>query len=149
MKEQKLISMVEFVLETVDKDVESFINLENQIVNEYFLIENYANFLSQPLTLGMFVPCDEEGNVLEEPYNYSDWRKSNNFDRHNYDDVEILQQYQQAKEGVLFEGFEVKGKWELPFDYDFAIENKLPIEYITRGKPELTLTQNAIKTIYG
>lgn len=24
-------------------------------------------FLSQPLTLGMFVPCDEEGNVLGKP----------------------------------------------------------------------------------
>jgi len=29
--------------------------------------ENYANFLKQPLELWMFIPCDEDGNVLEEP----------------------------------------------------------------------------------
>lgn len=31
------------------------------------LFDNYATFLLQPLTLGMFVPCDEDGNVLREP----------------------------------------------------------------------------------
>ena len=28
---------------------------------------NYANFLKQLLKLEMFVPCDEDGNVLEKP----------------------------------------------------------------------------------
>ena len=29
-------------------------------------IRTYANFLKQPLTLGMFVPCDDDGNVLQQ-----------------------------------------------------------------------------------
>ena len=30
---------------------------------------NFDNFLKQPLNIGMFVPCDENGNVLQEPKN--------------------------------------------------------------------------------
>ena len=30
------------------------------------VIYNYANFLNQPLKLEMFVPCDEDGNVLAQ-----------------------------------------------------------------------------------
>jgi len=56
---------------------------------------NYANLITQPLTKGMFVPCDEEGNVLEEP------------ERNNYLSVraftENLNQYLQAKDRVIFE----------------------------------------------
>ena len=36
------------------------------------LIIRYAEFLKQPLKLEMFIPCDENGNVLEEP-NQSDF----------------------------------------------------------------------------
>lgn len=57
---------------------------------------NYANFLNQPLTLGMFVPCDLEGNVLPAPYetpkwNTIDWRK------------EDAEEWKQAKKRILFE----------------------------------------------
>ena len=34
------------------------------------LRDNYDDFLEQPLKLEMFVPCDEEGDILEEPTNY-------------------------------------------------------------------------------
>jgi hypothetical protein len=48
----------------------------------------------------MFVPCDEDGNVLEEPLAY------------NFKSVELFTnyniKYQKAKEKVLFEGFEVQ-----------------------------------------
>ena len=60
-----------------------------------FKITNYARFLKQPLKLEMFVPCNEDGNVLEDIIG--------NGMVDNYS--EKVKQYQQAKERVLFEGF--------------------------------------------
>ena len=63
-------------------------------IHGYERINKYANFLKQPLTLGMFVPCDDDGNVLEDldssilAPNYEDW-----------------QEYQKAQSKVLFNGF--------------------------------------------
>lgn len=54
--------MVDFVLEESDK-------IYNKEDANIFAskVNTYASFLKQPLKLGMFVPCDEDGNVLEEP----------------------------------------------------------------------------------
>ena len=87
----KLIRMTDFVL-----------NLDNEDLNEQKIqsIFDYANFLKQPLKLEMFVPCDDDGNVLEYPDSIgvgNDFYYKRAFD-----------QYEQAKEKVLFEGFEVK-----------------------------------------
>ena len=62
MEKRKLISMVEFVKE-IDHRVNTGELKEWKFVD---CIRRYANFLNQPLTLGMFVPCDEDGNVLED-----------------------------------------------------------------------------------
>lgn len=54
-------------------------------------------------SLNRFVPCDLEGNVLEEP-------KLNTHNIHgepNYDSHVETEQYQQAKDRVLFEGWRV------------------------------------------
>ena len=48
----KLISMTNFVLEQKENNK---IDLQQRFINSY----NYANFLKQPLDLGMFVTCDE------------------------------------------------------------------------------------------
>jgi hypothetical protein len=56
----KLISMTDFVLEQKS-------NLDFNPSNKWKDCLNYANFLNQPLKLEMIVPCDEDGNVLEEP----------------------------------------------------------------------------------
>jgi len=56
-----------------------------------FLPEHpYSKFLKQALKLWMFVPCDEDGNVLEEPI-CQEYALAN-------------QKYQQAKERCLFKG---------------------------------------------
>ncbi len=90
---EKLISMTDFVLSDEVKSQLEYLNC-------YKLIRNYANFLKQPLTLGMFVPCDEHGNVLEEPKH-----NGNPLDiRYN---MSLCEKYQQAKERCLFEGFEM------------------------------------------
>lgn len=65
------------------------------------LRENFDNFLEKPLKLGYFIPCDEEGDILEEPTNYEK-RLLNMMTEYN-DEVYT---YYQAKAKVLFEGFE-------------------------------------------
>lgn len=57
----KLISMTDFVLE--QKRITGSETQLSKIVNKIFF---YAEFLKQPLTLGMFVPCAADGNVLED-----------------------------------------------------------------------------------
>ena len=81
------LTMLEYVLES--NDLES--------------IKNYAQFLSQKPEKWMFVPCDEEGNVLEEPENVYPF--ATNEESIEYD--ELFDEYKQALDRVIFEGFEV------------------------------------------
>ena len=99
----KLISMTDFVLEQKQKisfNESTFINTELISLEK---IRNYANFLKQPLKLEMFVPCDEDGDILEVPTNYEN-RLLNMMTEYN-DEVYT---YKQSKAKVLFEGFEVQ-----------------------------------------
>ena len=96
----KLISMTDFVL---SQEQPTYLQSE-EFEEAYYKLHNYANFLKQPLTLGMFVPCDENGNVLEEPNRICNmnWgvKKLEDWSLNYYE-------YQQAKERILFEGFEI------------------------------------------
>ena len=58
--------MTDFVLEQNEKIKKEKYGIESYYSTMQVSI-NYANFLKQPLNLGMFVPCDKIGNVLEEP----------------------------------------------------------------------------------
>ncbi|WNI34673.1 hypothetical protein [Chryseobacterium sp. SG20098] len=65
----KLQSMVEFVLlqketSTLDTAQIDWYDLEVNILSK---IRKYALFISRSPTLEMFVPVDQDGNVLEEP----------------------------------------------------------------------------------
>jgi len=75
----------------------------------------YDEFLEQPLTLGMFVPCDLDGNVLEEPKpeDYFDVNKPS--DQFNEEDKKGLNAYSSklmfyddAKKNLLFKGCEIE-----------------------------------------
>lgn len=142
----KLISMTDYILEhpaTTDYEWQLTKHLK------------YAQLLKQPLTLGMFVPCDDAGNVLEEP------------------DIQIggvekySEKYQQAKERVLFEDvtivkaspntFNIYIKKEISLVYDdnyksfkaaYSIED-LANSFNKRNLNEfhIELTQSAIKQI--
>lgn len=92
-----IISMTDFVLE------------KNKIglayLTEIDICVKYAKFLKQPLTLGIFVTCDENGNVLNEPERWNDYLKApESFDGNK--EWGELYQYEIAKEKVLFKGFE-------------------------------------------
>ena len=102
----KLISMLDFVLKqnyttTLDISQIDFYDKELSILEK---IRNYANFLKQPLNLGMFVPCYENGNPIildtehkECPISWS---------------IDEIEKYKKAKEKVLFEDLPiVQAKW--------------------------------------
>ncbi len=99
----KLISMTNKVLE-INQEFKK--NILNYNVIYYFKkIVEYAEFLKQPLQLGFFVPCDLDGNVLEEPKIPHTFSSENSNDYITKWEKE-LGLYQQAKERVIFEGFE-------------------------------------------
>ena len=105
---RKLIGMTDFVCENTYK---------------WELILNYANFLKQPQEKWMFVPCDEDGNLLKEIKPYQD----------NY------YKYQQAKERVLFEGLDLDA-------VHHHIYMKRNVEYLANFGT-LNLTDSAIKKL--
>ena len=73
-------------------------------VNEDFVndVISYANFLKQPLTLGMFISCDEEGNVLSEQ-NHKAHSSVTNGEMFKEHTIKI----QVAEEDIMFEGFKI------------------------------------------
>ena len=120
----KLISMTSFVLEQ-NKILETYVNHLRKPLFEK--IVNYAKFLKQPLKLEMFVPCDEEGNVLEEPKRWKDYLQyPDSFDGNK--EWDELYDYQQAKEKVLFEGFELVR----------FIDKENPCYVVSNGENEVT-----------
>jgi len=122
----KLLSMTDFVLEQTSTP---FGDDKNTSSDRLVKIEKYANFLKQHLKLGMFVPCDENGNVLEEP----------NAGMSGYDHV--YKNYDKAKERCLFE-FE---SCYLSFDKSDMKDSN--IEELLSDNRVYILTQTAIKQL--
>lgn len=133
----RLISMTDFVLQEEKKGLQ---NTDRHLRFEKIL--KYAKFLKQPLTLEMFVPCDEMTEVM----NYEEIKQS------VIEGTDSWDAYEKAKEKVLFEGFEVKGNYIMYYDFmyimKYELENK-NIESIIEEIPNnnLTLTENALKQI--
>lgn len=90
----KLISMTDFVLDQYEK-------LKSPTLFEETVF-NYANFLKQPLKLEMFIPCDENSNVLEIPIDiyYRPDFDCQKFPQECYQ--HDLKDYDEAKAKVLF-----------------------------------------------
>ena len=129
----------------------------------YDIIIRYKNFLKQPLKLEMFVPCDENGNVLDDKGECScagntEWCHGCNSWHYHNDTFTESDAYLKAKERVLFKGFEYEktgyGKWSSFMltcgNYGIQEEFKKPktIEQFMRsaGFP-IELTETAIKQI--
>lgn len=132
----KLISMTDFVLQQDITDVKQ----RDSIVK-------YANFLKQPLKLEMFVPCDDNANILEEPIFHE---PNNENEIGNYE--KLIEEYYEAKEKVLFEGFIITDETEfLISKYGFSLYfNQIEdfnVEQLLTWSNEIQLTENAIKQI--
>jgi len=112
----KLVSMIDFVLDWTPKEV-GFLTDEEWADS----VHEYATFLNQPLNLGMFVPAievDGKWEVLEEPICYGVGDEQYYGSR--------MDEYQQAKDRVLFEGFEYK-KTKDEYQFCFVESEKLNI----------------------
>ena len=114
---------------------------ENMEVIEWWgkkldVIENYAKFQKQPLKLEMFVPCDEDGNVISKFYSEKENTKNLTFSK-------LSNQYQIAETKVLFENIPIsQAKWLVNY---FST-----IEYLSDISNTITpiyLNNNAIKQI--
>lgn len=139
--------MVQFVLDRVkDAPLADYDTVNESFTND---VINYANFLSQPLTLGMFVPISESGEVLREPMydpaNEQYWA-SEQF------------QFEQAQQRLLFEGLKVLKNTSQFFIVEDNLGNwirvvkwkptELTIDDLSK-QCSATLTDTAIKIIYG
>ena len=140
METFRLKSMVNFVLENAKQPyVEG---------TKYKDLVNYAKFLKQPLNLGMFVPCDDNLNILEEPIFHE---PNNENEIGNYE--KLIEEYYEAKEKVLFEGFHIEGNKLCYSDFYFGtiydISN-LKVENLLSELPENEMPKlmlSAIKKI--
>lgn len=142
----KLVSMTDFVIEQS--------KLTGYDISDYdwiIRIVNYAKFLKQPLKLEMFVPYDENhGGVLKKPCD-EELEKFKGLQYGDFDcNYTYIFDYNQAKEKVLFEGFEVKGNYIMYYDFAYMMKYELEgktVENIIDEIPNnrLQLTQNALK----
>ena len=142
----KVTSMVDYILQ-IDEiepkavNFSSITDIRNYQLNSYSKIVKYAEFLKQPLELRMFVPCDENGNVLEEPSGY----KAFLIDRCDCKKCMVhrdaIIQYQQAKERCLFVYNEVFDGFRKSDMENSNIEDLLSDDF------KYTLTPNAIKQL--
>jgi len=108
---------------------------------------NYANFLKQPLSIEMFVPCklvDGFWVVLEEPI---DNTCENCNHKQDFDICCRFEEYQEAKERCLFEGFTFEHTSVVKYEnYVFSIKDKT-IENLIRIYCYPKLTDSAQKQI--
>lgn len=93
--DNKLISMTDFVL--------SLNKIGRPYSENYHNCILYANFLKQPLTLGMFVPVNSLGNVISDKYD-------SRVDDPNKKLYQLVNEYNEVKFNVLFEGFEIRNR---------------------------------------
>ena len=116
------------------------------------LRENFDNFLEKPLKLGYFIPCDENDVPLEEPKrwkDYLDFPESFDGNKEWYE----LYAYQEAKQIVLFEGFEYDKENDWVTYNEFArffvseLQNGKVEDLFKLIKDEITLTETSKKEI--
>lgn len=81
----------------------------------YELKAKYETFLNRNVERGMFVPCDADGNVLEEPIDDSDRGRCEYDLLKKLTFKEKLEKYKQAKELVLFE------YWTYDFEDEYLV----------------------------
>lgn len=118
----------------------------------------YKDFLKQPLKLEMFVPCDEDGDVLSEPKELDKYCKAEKCNCGNDGEYErdcSFIEYKKSKEKVLFEGFEFVSRtdetWLFKINGNFPriVGKKLTIESLRIFKDKIKLSQTALNSIFG
>jgi len=96
----KLLKCSDYILITPN-DIETYTNK---------LIWRYAKFVKQLLSIGMFVPCDLNKNILIEPKHFFEW--STRTLGTSLTEIELdaaatsCREYKEALSRVIFEGFD-------------------------------------------
>ncbi|WP_394749551.1 hypothetical protein [Spongiimicrobium salis] len=122
----KLIPLSQYINNLLISDV-SLLSESSLIIHERKILRSivrYNDFLQQELTLGMFIPCDEEGKPMEEPrednFNTGDLET----DYNSY--ANYFNEYQEAKSKVLFKGVEIqKDKKGIDFYNGIRVHNNV------------------------
>lgn len=96
----KLISMTDYVIKTYNEVMQS---LDSEL-----MMVNYANFLKQPLNLGMFVPCDKNQIRLKEPSHYHLYKLGVCL---NGSQINECYKYEIAEEKVIFKYNDIFNDW--------------------------------------
>jgi len=87
---KKLISMTEFIMQATTDSLNGKGRLVDRATRFSLLIQHYAELLQTPLSLSMFIPCNEKGEPIEKPSKIASFGQF---------------EYQKALESVLFEGW--------------------------------------------
>lgn len=89
------------------------------------LFDLYINFLKTPLTLGMFIPTDSNGDVVEEPSAYSEFCTSTAFEINDWNPVvsNECSVFQDAQERVIFEKWRLVGVRKTSNSQTFYLED--------------------------
>ena len=127
---EEFISMVDYVLSKEKEMIGS-------IQDKYWSIKQYANFLKTPLSLGQFIACDLEGNVLNKPKGYNEWieRERIRFgDINFYKRLKLYKQYQEAEKRVLFKHNYIYGGESNDFWHFYSDDVKRPVMLINKNK---------------
>ncbi|MCA6066079.1 hypothetical protein JI747_002745 [Chryseobacterium sp. RG1] len=153
----KLIPMTTFVIEYYSH--EGYADLQT-----LKLMKNYANFLKKPLRLGMFVPVDQQGNVLKEPKNYISWKTLEHNSNGETVDTAAFEEYriyQTAEQQCFFKDFKVDyngySRVRIVATYNTSIElsfNKTDLSFLNfqdveslTAFDEIFLTRTALRMI--
>lgn len=152
----KLIKMTDFVENLRDEMIECS-PLNSEKTKEYFdKVFFYNNFLKMNLNLGMFIPCDENFNILKKPNHYRRFISKeylNENPKMSEKWVEKCEEYKKSERKILFKDFQFF--IEEGGEKCVAIEGfVLPIEVLFGMKVEdisdngIELTNYAIKRIF-
>ncbi len=82
-------------------------NKEISILQKIF---EHNDLIKQEPKLWMFIRCDKKGNVLEEPKHFIEWLSEYNKGFIHEYDGQIMKQYQQALERVIFKDFKLESQ---------------------------------------
>jgi hypothetical protein len=130
----KLQSMTDYVLEQEIKGLEPqsiMLQLDSR-ARRFTNCLKYAKFLKQPLELWMFVPCGDDGDILENPScntscDPSDFSEDGKCGINGCYAQE--NNYQKAKERCLLEGFKIN-QIENPIEYSKSITDESGVLHI-------------------
>ena len=120
------------------------------------LRENFDIFLEKPLKLGYFIPCDKNDVPLEEPINFEVWERlhfNNGKTEKGTIGFKEHEKYQEAKQKVIFEGFEYDKENDWVTYNEFArffvseLQNGKVEDLFKLIKDEITLTETSKKEI--